>query len=223
MKINQNISAVIVNDQLLRNENSLSESVKRLSSGVKFNSAKDNPSGLTISFRMQAQINALNRASANATDGSSMVETVDGSIGEMTEVLQRMRELCVQAANGTNTPEDLEAIQQEIGELKEEVDRISTDTEFNGKKLLDGSLDRRTYVNNTASGVSMFDQISNIIISDEVQENKYNIAINAAPKHAAAAAAAGGCRQSSGRERHSSRHRPERYILTVLQQQLLRE
>lgn len=192
MKINQNISAVIVNDQLLRNENSLSESVKRLSSGVKFNSAKDNPSGLTISFRMQAQINALNRASANATDGSSMVETVDGSIGEMTEVLQRMRELCVQAANGTNTPEDLEAIQQEIGELKEEVDRISTDTEFNGKKLLDGSLDRRTYVNNTASGVSMFDQISNIIISDEVQENKYNIAINAAPKHAAAAAAAGG-------------------------------
>lgn len=146
MKINQNISAVIVNDQLLRNENSLSASVKKLSSGFKFNDPKDNPSGMAISFKMQAQIHALNRASLNATDGVSMVETIDGAMGEMTEILQRIRELCVQAGNDTNTMEDREAIQQEIDALKEEVNRISTATEFNGKKVLDGSLDRRTYV-----------------------------------------------------------------------------
>lgn len=151
MKINQNISAVIVNDQLLRNENSVAASVQRLSSGLKFNNAKDNPSGMAISFKMQAQINALNRASLNATDGTSMVETIDGAMGEMTEVLQRIRELCVQAANDTNMPEDREAIQQEIDALKEEVNRISTATEFNGKTLLDGSLDRRTYVTSEAA------------------------------------------------------------------------
>ncbi len=182
MRINQNISAVIANDQLLRNENSLSASVERLSSGLKFNNAKDNPSGMAISFKMQAQINALNRASLNATDGSSMVETVDDAIGQMTEVLQRMRELCVQAANGTNTPEDLEAIQKEIEQLKKEVDRISSDTEFNGHNLLDGTLDRRTYVTDTA-GNSMFDKINNIIISDEVQENFYNMLVTQAPSH----------------------------------------
>lgn len=189
MKINQNISAVIVNDQLLRNENSLSASVKRLSSGIKFNDAKDNPSGMAISFKMQAQINALNRASCNSTDGTSMVETIDNSMGEMTEVLQRMRELCVQAANGTNTPEDLNAIQEEIGKLKQEVNRISTDTEFNGKKLLDGSLDRRTYVTQysaTGFGASMFEQITNVNVSDEVQANMYHVAITKAPERAAA-------------------------------------
>ena len=188
MKINQNISAVIVNDQLLRNENSLSASVERLSSGLKFNNAKDNPSGMAISFKMQAQINALNRASLNATDGASMAETIDGAIGQMTEVLQRMRELCVQAANETNTPDDLEAIQKEIAELKKEVDRISSDTEYNGQKLLDGTLDRRTYVteyneSTHSAGNSMFDKITNIIVSDEVQADYYNVKIEQAPAH----------------------------------------
>lgn len=191
MKINQNISAVIVNDQLLRNENSVSASVKRLSSGFKFNDPKDNPSGMAISFKMQAQIHALNRASLNATDGVSMVETIDGAMGEMTEILQRIRELCVQAANDTNTMEDREAIQQEIDALKEEVNRISTATEFNGKKVLDGSLDRRTYVTaeETQQGggtkeVSMFDRITNVIISDEVQAGDYPVTIEKAAEHA---------------------------------------
>lgn len=191
MKINQNISAVIVNDQLLRNENSVSASVKRLSSGLKFNDPKDNPSGMAISFKMQAQIHALNRASLNATDGVSMVETIDGAMGEMTEILQRIRELCVQAANDTNTMEDREAIQQEIDALKEEVNRISTATEFNGKKVLDGSLDRRTYVTaeETQPGggtkeVSMFDSITNVIISDEVQAGDYPVTIEKAAEHA---------------------------------------
>ena len=196
MKINQNISAVIVNDQLLRNENSVAASVQRLSSGLKFNNAKDNPSGMAISFKMQAQINALNRASLNATDGTSMVETIDGAMGEMTEVLQRIRELCVQAANDTNMPEDREAIQQEIDALKEEVNRISTATEFNGKTLLDGSLDRRTYVTSEAAQagggqkeVSMYDKITNVIISDEVQAGNYNVEIIEPAGHAALVAA----------------------------------
>jgi flagellin len=191
MKINQNISAVIVNDQLLRNENSLSASVKKLSSGFKFNDPKDNPSGMAISFKMQAQIHALNRASLNATDGVSMVETIDGAMGEMTEILQRIRELCVQAGNDTNTMEDREAIQQEIDALKEEVNRISTATEFNGKKVLDGSLDRRTYVTSeeTLPGggtkeVSMYDKITNVIISDEVQAGDYPVTIDKAAEHA---------------------------------------
>ena len=197
MRINQNISAVIVNDQLLRNENSLSQSVKKLSSGYKFNDAKDNPSGMAISFKMQSQINALHRASLNATDGTSMVETIDGAMGEMTEVLQRMRELCVQAANDTNTPEDLSAIQKEVITLKDEVNRISTDTEFNGKKMLDGSLDRRTYITNynsenpIAYGDSMYDKISNVIISDEVQAGKYYLEVTTAPEHAVVKAGAG--------------------------------
>ena len=183
MKINQNISAGIVNDQLLRNENSLSESVKKLSSGLKFNAPKDNPSGMAISFKMQAQIHALNRASLNTTDGTSMVETIDGAMGEMTEVLQRIRELCVQAGNDTNTLEDREAIQQEIAALKEEVNRISTATEFNNKTLMDGSLDRRTYATDANKTVSMFEQVSNVIISDEVASGDYKVEILAPAKH----------------------------------------
>lgn len=200
MKINQNISAVIVNDQLLRNEYNLSESVKKLSSGFKFNSAKDNPSGVAISYKMQAQINALNRASANTTDGTSMVETIDGAMGEMTSVLQRMRELCVQAASDTNTVTDKEAIQQEIDALKKEVNRISTDTEFNGMTLLDGSLDRRTYVTSevideedeeNVTEVSMFEQITNLHISDSVQAGKYKVTIEQAPSHTVASISGG--------------------------------
>lgn len=191
MKINQNLSAVIVNDQLLRNENSLSASVERLSSGLKFNNAKDNPSGMAISFKMQAQINGLKRASLNATDGSSMVETVDDAIGQMTEVLQRMRELCVQAANDTNTPEDLKAVQKEIVQLKEEVDRISADTEYNGQKLLDGTLDRRTYVTDQNQN-SMFDKINNVIISDQVAADFYNMNITQAPAHEVVLSGGGG-------------------------------
>ena len=200
MKINQNISAVIVNDQLLRNEYNLSESVKKLSSGFKFNSAKENPSGVAISYRMQAQINALNRASSNTTDGTSMVETIDGAMGEMTSVLQRMRELCVQAASDTNTETDKDAIQQEIDALKQEVNRISTDTEFNGMTLLDGSLDRRTYVTTSipdefdeeiVTESSMFEQITNLRISDSVQAGKYDVVIESAPTHTVATVGGG--------------------------------
>lgn len=193
MRINQNISAVLANDQLLRNENSVAESVRKLSSGMKFNSAKDNPSGVAISYKMQAQINALTRASANTTDGISIVQTIDGAMGETTEIIQRINELCVQAANGLNSESDLEAIQMEIGSLKDEINRIAADTEFNGKTLLDGSLDRRTYVtsavidntgNVTEQIESIYDEVDNVVVSDEVQAGDYTVKVEQTQKRA---------------------------------------
>ena len=129
MRINNNMSAVITNKQLLRTENNLTKSMERLSSGLKINHAKDNPAGMAISNKMQAQIDALDRASSNASDGTSVLQIADGALNETSAILQRMRELSVQAANGTNSLEDKQAIQDEIKALKDEVNRISKDTE----------------------------------------------------------------------------------------------
>lgn len=146
MRINYNVSAAIANKHLLGIEDNLSASMERLSSGLKINHSKDNPAGMAISNKMKAQIDGLNRASQNASDGISVIQIADGALSETTSILQRMRELSVQAASdATMTPADKEAIQKEITSLKDEVDRISTDTEYNSKTLLDGSLDTRVY------------------------------------------------------------------------------
>ena len=145
MKINHNMSAVITNHQLLNNENSLSVSMEKLSSGLRINHAKDDAAGMAISTKMRAQIQGLNQASRNASDGNSILQTADGALNEVTSMIQRMRELAVQAANETNTDDDKESIQDEIESLKKEIDRVSTDTEFNTKTLFNGSLDTRVY------------------------------------------------------------------------------
>lgn len=146
MRINYNVSAAIANKHLLGIEDNLSASMERLSSGLKINHSKDNPAGMAISNKMKAQIDGLNRASQNASDGISVIQIADGALSETTSILQRMRELSVQAASdATMTPADKEAIQKEITSLKDEIDRISTDTEYNSKTLLDGSLDTRVY------------------------------------------------------------------------------
>lgn len=150
MKINHNISAVITNKQLLRTEDTLAKSMERLSSGLSINHAKDNPSGMAISGKMKAQIDGLGQASSNSSDGISVIETADGALNEVSSIIQRMRELSVQAANDTNAQSEKEAIQTEISSLKEEIDRISSTTEFNTKSLLDGSLDTRIYGNNVS-------------------------------------------------------------------------
>ncbi|MCR5053421.1 MAG: flagellin, partial [Lachnospiraceae bacterium] len=150
MKINHNISAVITNKQLLRTEDTLAKSMERLSSGLSINHAKDNPSGMAISGKMKAQIDGLGQASTNSSDGISVIETADGALNEVSSIIQRMRELSVQAANDTNAQSEKEAIQTEISSLKEEIDRISSTTEFNTKTLLDGSLDTRIYGNNVS-------------------------------------------------------------------------
>ena len=171
MKINHNISAVVSNKHLLRTEDNLKASMERLSSGLKVNHAKDNPSGFAISNKMQSQINGLDRASQNSLDGTSVMEIADGALGEVHEMLQRMRELAVQAANDTNTIEDKRAIQVEIDQIKSEVTRISETTEFNTKSLLNGSLNTQVYPNREA------DYVERIQVSDNVEVGKYSIKI----------------------------------------------
>lgn len=165
MKINRNMSAVIANNQLKRTESKLAASMERLSSGLKLNHASDNPAGMAISNKMKAQIDALDQAESNASDATSALQIADGALNEVSSILQRMRELSVQAANGTNTYEERTSIQQEINELKKEVDRISTDTEFNTKTLLDGSSDVRVYA----------EEASRIYVSDTVDPANYRI------------------------------------------------
>jgi flagellin len=119
--------------------------MERLSSGYKINRAGDNPAGIAISSKMRAQINALDQAESNASDGISVLNIADGALNEVSNMLQRMRELTVQAGNDTNSYNDRQSIQDEIDALVKEVDRISTDTEYNSKTLLDGSCNTRVY------------------------------------------------------------------------------
>lgn len=179
MKINNNISAVITNKQLLGTENNLSSSMEKLSSGLKLNHASDNPSGMAISNKMKAQIRGLDQASQNASDGTSVIQIVDGALGEVTDMLQRMRELAVQAANGTNSQKEKEACQLEIASLRDEVDRISETTEFNTKSLLDGSLDARVYADKENR-----DNVSRIYVSDSVAEGTYSLTVDKAATNA---------------------------------------
>lgn len=171
MKINHNMSATIANKRLLQSENSLSKSVERLSTGLRINRAADDAAGMAISSKMKTQIRGLAQASRNASDGVSVLDTADGALSEVHNMLQRMRELSVQAANGTNTPDDLKAIQLEIASLREEIDRISKDTEFNTKNLLDGTLDQRVYPDNRG--------IRRIDISDSVNPDVYTLEVTA--------------------------------------------
>ncbi len=142
------MSAVIANNQLLGIEERLSASIERLSSGLKINRASDNPAGMAISNKMKAQIDALDQAESNTADGISVVQIADGALNEVSSILQRMRELSVQAANGINSFNDRRSMQDEVDELVKEVNRISADTEYNTKKLLDGSSNVRVYGEN---------------------------------------------------------------------------
>lgn len=138
MRINYNVSAMLSNNALANNDNKLSKSLERLSSGLKINHAKDNPAGLAMAKRMNAQIRGLDVANQNSSDGVSVIETADGALNEVAAMLQRINELAVKSANGTMTDEDRATIQQEVDQLKEEITRVSETTEFNGQKLLNG-------------------------------------------------------------------------------------
>lgn len=168
------MSAVITNHQLLNTENSMAASMEKLSSGLRINHAKDDAAGMAISIKMKAQIRGLDQASQNASDGNSILETADGALNEVTAMIQRMRELSVQAANGTNTDDDKKAIQEEIDSLKKEINRVSTDTEFNTKTLFDGSLDTRVYA----------DHVTRTAISDSVTPGQYAFTVTAASTQA---------------------------------------
>lgn len=169
MKINHNISAIIANKQLQNSEERLSGSVERLSSGLKINRASDDPAGMAISQKMRTQIRGLNRASDNAQDGISVIETAEGALSEIHSMLQRMRELAVQASNGSFADNDRVAVQEEVDALVKEIDRTAKDTQFNTTKLLDGSLDLRGYADSYSVSIMTF--------SDTVPADEYKIQV----------------------------------------------
>ncbi|RSL35119.1 flagellin [Salibacterium salarium] len=138
MIINNNITAMNANRQMGINQNAQQSNMEKLSSGMRINKAGDDAAGLSISEKMRGQINGLDQASRNAQDDVSLIQTAEGAMSETHSILQRMREVSVQSANDTNSTEDREALQNEMDQLIEEVDRISDDTQFNGKKLING-------------------------------------------------------------------------------------
>ncbi|MBX3639182.1 MAG: flagellin [Nitrosomonas sp.] len=137
--INSNIPSLTAQRNLNASQTSLSTSLERLSSGLRINSAKDDAAGLAISERMTSQIRGLNQAARNASDGISLSQTAEGALTQISDNLQRIRELSVQAANATNTANDRAALQAEVTQLTAEIQRVSTQTQFNGMNLLDGS------------------------------------------------------------------------------------
>jgi len=138
--INTNTAATLTANALTKNERAMSQAMERLSTGVRINSASDDAAGLAISSRMTSQVNGLNMAVRNANDAISMVQTADGALIEVTNMLQRMRELAVQAASGTMGTTDVSALNTEFTALRDQIQEIAKNTEFNGSKILDGSI-----------------------------------------------------------------------------------
>ncbi len=138
MRINHNISALNTHRQLTVNTAGANKSLEKLSSGFRINRAGDDAAGLAISEKMRGQIRGLDMASKNAQDGISLIQTAEGALNETHSILQRMRELAIQSANDANTNDDRAELQKEVAQLRQEMDRIATNTEFNTKKLLNG-------------------------------------------------------------------------------------
>jgi len=134
--INTNITSMIGQSNLNKSQNALQTSMERLSSGLRINSAKDDAAGQAIANRMSSQITGLAQAQRNANDGISVAQTAEGALNQINDNVQRIRELTVQAQNGTNSPDDLQSIQDEINQRTSEIDRISSETNFNGVKVL---------------------------------------------------------------------------------------
>ncbi len=145
MRINHNLVAMNTHRQLGISNNAGAKSMEKLSSGFRINRAADDAAGLSISEKMRGQIRGLTQASRNAQDGISVVQTAEGALDEVHAMLQRMRELAVQSANDSNTPEDREYIQAEVDQLVEEIDAISDKTQFNTMTLLDGTFSNKEF------------------------------------------------------------------------------
>ena len=143
--INTNIASLNSQRNLNSSQNAMATSLQRLSSGLRINSAKDDAAGLAISERMTTQIRGLNQAARNANDGISLAQTAEGTLGEIGNNLQRIRELAVQSRNATNSADDRAALQKEVDQLKAEINRVAGDTKFNGIKLLDGSFTKQQF------------------------------------------------------------------------------
>lgn len=160
--INTNISSLNAQNNLTRTQGELATALQRLSTGLRINSAKDDAAGLAISERMTTQIRGINQAARNANDGISLAQVAEGSLGSIGDSLQRIRELAVQSANATNSASDRAALNVEAQQLKDEIDRIASQTDFNGVKLLDGSFASQQFqvganVNETITVASITD------------------------------------------------------------------
>ncbi|MBH0092112.1 flagellin [Pseudoalteromonas sp. SCQQ13] len=145
ISVNTNVSSLNAQRNLSQSGSNLATSMERLSSGMRINSAKDDAAGMQISNRLTSQINGLGVAQRNANDGISMAQTAEGAMSESTNILQRMRELALQSANGSNSTEDRESLQKEVSALQSELTRISDTTSFGGQQLLDGTFGSRDF------------------------------------------------------------------------------
>ncbi|MBD5544117.1 MAG: flagellin FliC3 [Lachnospiraceae bacterium] len=169
MKVNYNLQAIIANKSLSISENNLAVSSTRLSSGYKINNAKDNPSGIAIAKRMNAQLKGLNKAIQNATDGISVIQTAEGALAEIQEMVQRMNELAVKAATGALVDDDRALVMEEVSQLKDEIARVAATTDFNGQKLLNGECDLKGYTSEAGATIEYY--------SDDIQLGTYSLAI----------------------------------------------
>lgn len=167
MRINYNISAMIAHNSLTSNDNALSNSIERLSSGLKINHAKDNASGIAMAKRMNAQIRSLEQANQNSNDGVSVIEIAEGAMTEIEAMIQRMSELAVKACNGTSDDNDRAMINAEIEQLKDEIVRVADTTMYNGEVLLNGNFDVKGYSDNLNVKVTTY--------SDDVRAGEYTI------------------------------------------------
>lgn len=179
MIINHNLGAMNANRMMSINANNASNSMEKLSSGLRINKAGDDAAGLAISEKMRGQIRGLDQASANAQDSISLLQTAEGALNETHSILQRMRELSVQASNDTLNTDDRTAIQTEVDQLSTEIDRISTTTEFNTKKLLNGDSGTKVIY---ASNPKIAGATST---NDNVVEGSYEVSVSAAAEQAA--------------------------------------
>jgi flagellin len=185
--INTNVNSLNAQRNLMASGGSLATSMQRLSSGLRVNSAKDDAAGLAISERFSGQIKGLSVGARNANDGISLAQTAEGALGKVGDMLQRMRELAVQSSNATNSAADRKALQAEVAQLTDEVDRIAKQTSFNGKKVLDGTFAGAAFqvganagdnitvgalTNSTATGLAdvaySFDQVSSAVDASAV-------------------------------------------------------
>jgi flagellin len=171
MTINTNVASLTAQRNLSSSQSALSTSMQRLSSGLRVNSAKDDAAGLAIAERMNATTRGLNVAARNSNDGISLAQTAEGALGKVGDMLQRMRELAVQSANATNSADDRTALQSEVGQLRDEINRVAKQTSFNGTKLLDGSFAAATFQVGAGAGENITiaaltnassDQLSNV-------------------------------------------------------------
>lgn len=161
MRISYNAPAMVAHNALTRNDNRLTESLKRLSSGLKVVEAKDNPAGMAMGKRMNTQLKGLSVATQNSSDAISAIETADGALTEVHDILQRMNQLAVKASTGTISDADRATIEDEIVQLKDEITRIADTTQFNGETLLNGNFDLRGYTSDANVKVGYYsDQVT---------------------------------------------------------------